>query len=163
MLRLNKITLTQFKNYPLSAFHINERVIGICGLNGRGKTNLLDAIYYCCFTKSYFSRTDGLAVQFDQDGFRLESLFEKHGEEQNIICIYRGVGRKELSLNEVPYERSSRHIGKFPVVMIAPDDIELISGGGEERRRFMDTSICSLQQKILFAKPVQQVRKLVFI
>jgi DNA replication and repair protein RecF len=74
MLHINKIIITQYKNYDFTSFDFKERVIGICGLNGKGKTNLLDAVYYCCFTKSYFSKTDGLNVQFDKDGFRLEGL-----------------------------------------------------------------------------------------
>jgi len=61
MLFLSKISLTQYKNYDLSSFNFTERVIGICGLNGKGKTNLLDAIYYCCFTKSYFLKTGAIA------------------------------------------------------------------------------------------------------
>jgi len=161
MLFLNKIAITQFKNYSLSTFDFKERVIGICGLNGRGKTNLLDAVYYCCFTKSYFSKTDGLSIQFDNDGFRLESFFEKQSDKQKIICIHRLVGKKELLLNDIPYEKFSHHIGKFPAVMIAPDDIELITGGGEERRRFMDTVLSQLdaeylQQLIQYNKVLQQ-------
>ncbi|MEO6547288.1 MAG: AAA family ATPase, partial [Ferruginibacter sp.] len=74
MLRLSKIIITQFKNYNFSAFPFTERVIGICGLNGKGKTNLLDCIYYLCFTKSYFSGTDLLNTRFGNDGFRLEGL-----------------------------------------------------------------------------------------
>ena len=74
MFRLTKITITQFKNYDFSSFDFTERVIGICGLNGKGKTNLLDAIYYLCFTKSYFTKTDGLNIQFKTDGFRLEGM-----------------------------------------------------------------------------------------
>ncbi|HNK28148.1 MAG TPA: AAA family ATPase, partial [Ferruginibacter sp.] len=60
MLFLSRIILTQFKNYEHASFDFGERVTGICGLNGRGKTNLLDAIYYCCFTRSYFAKNDGL-------------------------------------------------------------------------------------------------------
>lgn len=149
MLFLSKITLTQFKNYSLSSFDFTERVIGICGLNGRGKTNLLDAIYYCCFTKSYFSKTDGLNIRFDNDGFRLESFFEKNQEDQKVTCINRVVGKKELSLNDVAYEKFSHHIGKFPAVMIAPDDIELIMDGSEERRRFMDIVLSQLDAEYL--------------
>ena len=161
MLLLQKISLVQFKNYSHSSFSFTERVIGICGLNGRGKTNLLDAIYYCCFTKSYFAKTDGLNVRFDHDGFRLEASFENHKEQQKLTCINRLVGKKELLLNDVPYEKFSQHIGKFPAVMVAPDDIELITGGSEERRRFIDTVLSQmdadyLQDLIRYNKVLQQ-------
>ncbi len=161
MLLLQRISLVQFKNYPSATFAFNKRVIGICGLNGRGKTNLLDAIYYCCFTKSYFSKTDGLSIQFDNDGFRLQADFENNNEEQKLTCINRLVGKKELSLNGIPYEKFSQHIGKFPAVMVAPDDIELITGGSEERRRFIDTVLSEmdagyLQDLIKYNKVLQQ-------
>jgi len=161
MLQINKITITQYKNYDFDSFDFTERVIGICGLNGKGKTNLLDAVYYCCFTKSYFSNTDALTVQFDRDGFRLEGFFENRQATQKLVCIYRGTGKKELLLNDVPYEKMSQHIGKFPAVMVAPDDIELITGGSEERRRFVDTVISQmnaeyLQQLIQYNKVLQQ-------
>jgi DNA replication and repair protein RecF len=161
MLFVHKIILTQFKNYSLASFNFTERVTGICGLNGKGKTNLLDAIYYCCFTKSYFSRTDALNIRFDHDGFRLEAFFEKQDEEQKIVCINRAAAKKELFLNDVPYDKFSHHIGKFPAVMIAPDDIELIMDGSEERRRFIDTVLSQvnaeyLQQLMVYNKVLQQ-------
>src|SRR6187455_85290 len=106
MPRLSKITITQFKNYDSSSFHFNERVVGICGLNGKGKTNLLDAAYYACFTKSYFSKIDGLNMQFDTDGFRIAVNTNPSDE---IICIYRGAGKKEILLNGVPYAKLSEH------------------------------------------------------
>ena len=149
MLFLSKISLTQFKNYPLSSFDFTERIIGICGLNGKGKTNLLDAAYYCCFTKSYFSKNDALNIQFNNDGFRLEAYFKKQHEVQKLICINRAAGKKEFFLNDVAYEKFSHHIGKFPAVMIAPDDIELISGGSEERRRFIDTVLSQMDAEYL--------------
>ncbi|MEI8059275.1 MAG: DNA replication and repair protein RecF [Ferruginibacter sp.] len=149
MLRLNTINITQFKNYDFSSFDFKERIIGICGLNGKGKTNLLDAIYYCCFTKSYFNKTDAHNVQFDKDGFRLEASFENDKETLKLVCINRGTAKKELSLNDVPYEKMSQHIGKFPAVMVAPDDIELITGGSEERRRYIDTVISQMDAQYL--------------
>lgn len=156
MSRLSKVTITQFKNYALSSFQFNERITGICGLNGKGKTNLLDAIHYLCFTKSYFSKSDAANVQFDKDGFRLEGDLD----EQKLVCIYRN-GKKELLLNDVPYEKFSKHIGKFPCVMVAPDDIELINGGSDERRKFIDTVLSQmdadyLQQLILYNKILLQ-------
>lgn len=186
MFRLSKITITQFKHYDFATFNFTERVIGICGLNGHGKTNLLDAIYYLCFTKSYFTKADGLNIRFNADGFRLEGaapappilpptggegnggdisgdsdVFVTNAKSNNIVCIFRGVGKKELLLNDVPYTKFSEHIGKFPCVMIAPDDIEMITGGSEERRQFMDTVISQinaayLQQLIIYNKVLQQ-------
>jgi DNA replication and repair protein RecF len=178
------ISLTQFKNYRFSNFDFTERIIGICGLNGKGKTNLLDAAYYCCFTKSYFTKTDGLNMQFGSDGFRVEAhtkaptsfifpngignqgvMSEDQKEDQKgsdeIVCIFRGPGKKEISLNGIQYTKLSEHIGKFPAVMIAPDDISLIKDGSEERRRFMDTvlsqmDVAYLQHLIIYNKVLQQ-------
>lgn len=198
MFRLTKITITQFKNYSFSTFPFTERIIGICGLNGKGKTNLLDAVYYLCFTKSYFSKTDVLNIQFDKDGFRLEGSvtpaqlsisqaedassfisqdYEENGGDRSveteknnaisqkktdqIVCIFRGAGKKEFLLNGVPYAKYSEHIGKYPCVMIAPDDIALITGGSEDRRRLIDTVLSQidaeyLHQLIIYSKVLQQ-------
>ncbi len=168
MLHLKRITLTHFKNYPSATFEFNERVTGICGFNGKGKTNLLDAIYYLCFTKSYFSKSDLLNVHFDNDGFRLEGELSQTqiqtkdpDENFNVVSIFRGAGKKEVLVNEIAYEKFSAHIGKFPCVMIAPDDIEMITGGSEQRRRFMDTILSQmdagyLQQLIIYNKVLLQ-------
>jgi len=154
---LTNIAVTQFKNYDYSVFNFTERIVGICGLNGRGKTNLLDALYYLCFTKSYFTKNDGQNVQFGKDGFRLEGRFGDH----KIVCIHRGAGKKEFYLDDVAYTKMSNHIGKFPAVMVAPDDVELITGNSEERRRYMDTVLSQadtayLQQLIVYNKIIQQ-------
>lgn len=149
MLQLSRISITHFKNYDFTSFDILSRVVGICGLNGRGKTNLLDAIYYCCFTKSYFTGADQLNIGFGKDGFRLEAQFENNAGLQKVVCINRGPARKELFLNDVPYERLSRHIGLLPTVMIAPDDVEIITGGSEGRRKLVDTILCQLDAQYL--------------
>jgi DNA replication and repair protein RecF len=167
MLEFKKIRLIQFKNYTTAQFDFTEKVIGICGLNGKGKTNLLDAIYYCCFTKSYFHKSDNLNTQFGTDGFRIEatlttkSIQTKENKQHEIICIFRGNSKKELLVNGVMYNKLSEHIGKYPVVMIAPDDVELITGGSEERRKFIDTIISQmdatyLAQLIIYNKVLQQ-------
>lgn len=161
MLLLRKITLTHFKNYDFSPFEFSENVVAISGLNGIGKTNLLDAIYYCCFTKSYFTATDSLNVNFEKEGFRLEAHFDRQGAAQKVICINRGNNKKEFSVNDVPYDKLAKHVGSLPAVIIAPDDIEIIIGGSEGRRRYLDTVICQLdndymQQLMTYNKVMQQ-------
>jgi DNA replication and repair protein RecF len=160
-----KIVLTGYRNYESQTFHFDQRIVGICGLNGKGKTNLLDAINYICFTKSYFSKTDALNIFFGAEGFRLEATLqhEKNGrvKSQKVVCIYRSSLKKEFYLDDVAYVKFSHHIGKFPCVMIAPDDIEIITGGSEERRKFLDTLISQvdaeyLQQLIIYNKVLLQ-------
>lgn len=134
---LRKISLFQFRNYPEAAFNIDAKVICICGQNGSGKTNLLDAIYTLCYTKSYFSALVQATVLQGTEGYRIEGLFENAGKKESVVCKYKN-GKKEISCSGLVYERQSDHIGKYAAVMVAPDDIELINDGSELRRKFID-------------------------
>lgn len=94
-------------------------------------------------------------------GFRVEGHLTLQGKEETAVCILRETGKKEFSLNGEPYSRFSRHIGRYPCVVIAPDDVELIIGGSEERRRFVDTILSQLdplylQALIHYTKILQQ-------
>lgn len=149
MLRLDNITLIQFRNYVQKAFHFQERVVGICGQNGTGKTNLLDAIYYLSFTKSYFSRADATNAHHGLMGFRLDGNYQTEGAHEHLTFVLRENNRKELTLNEEAYKKFSDHLGKFPCVMIAPDDITLISSNSEERRKLIDTILSQINKQYL--------------
>ncbi len=149
MPHLRNISLVQFKNYGQAAFDFPERITGICGLNGTGKTNLLDAIYYLCFTKSYFSGTDAQLVQKDCAGFRISGDFSVQERNYQVTAILRENGKKEISWDGDVYPKVSLHIGKLPAVVIAPDDIDMITGGGEGRRKFADAMLCQLDSEYL--------------
>ncbi len=161
MLRLNNMSLIQFKNYQNRSIQFTERIVGISGRNGVGKTNLLDGIHYLCFTKSYFTRLDGNNILQGHNGFRLEAEVELWERHEKVICILRETGKKEFSVNGQLYEKFSQHIGHYPCVIITPDDIQIITGGSEERRRFIDTLLSQidadyLQQLIAYNKILQQ-------
>lgn len=149
MLRLQNITIYQFKNYLQKKLQFDENVIGIYGNNGLGKTNLLDAIYFLCFTKSYFTRTDSNLVHHGSQGMRIEGNFNRNGEKENIVGIIRENGKKELLRNGEEYKKFSAHIGHLPVVMIAPDDVEIITATSEVRRKYLDTLLSQLDQQYL--------------
>jgi len=114
-----------------------------------GKTNLLDAIHYLCFTKSYFTRLDQSNVLHGQSGFRISGEIELDNKIEKSVCILRETGKKEFSVNESPYEKFSMHIGRYPCVIIAPDDIQIITDGSEERRRFIDALLSQLDPDYL--------------
>ena len=157
---INSIQLFQFKNYFEKEFVFTEHIVGICGRNGVGKTNLLDAIHYLCFTKSYFTR-DSLATQYGQQGFRIEGHLIVHDKDEKAVCILRETGKKEFSVDDESYTKFSKHIGRYPCVVIAPDDVQLIIGSSDERRKFIDTLLSQidngyLQSLIKYSKILQQ-------
>lgn len=150
MLSLKRLIITQFKNYSYSDFEFSENIVGISGPNGIGKTNILDAIYYCCLTKSYFSSTEQINIKFNFEGFRLEGNFNLNNNDKTVVCIYRNQ-KKEISLNGNIYEKVSSHIGLLPAVMITPGDISLINEGSEIRRRFLDALISQINKEYLIS------------
>jgi len=139
--RLKKITLAQFRNYSAASFQFSERITCITGPNGSGKTNLLDAIYYLCYTKSYFSAYQQNTAMSGTDGFRVAGEFEQEKGEELVTCKWQH-GKKEVAANGVEYERVTDHIGKYAAVMIAPDDLELLNGSSEQRRKWVDSILC---------------------
>lgn len=151
--RLLKISLTQFRNYTFNSFDFTRRITCITGANGCGKTNLLDAVYYLCYTKSYFTAQQQHAVQSGTDGFRLQGTFGNDARPEIITCKWQQ-GKKEIAANGVEYDRITDHIGKYAAVMIAPDDMELINDGSELRRKWLD-GILSQTDKLYFDHLVQ--------
>lgn len=148
-LHLSRLILTHFKNYSSQTVAFSEGINGIVGPNGMGKTNLLDAVYYLCMCKSRFPVSDRLLIQHDADFFRLEGHFERDGQAEKVVAKMPRGGKKSLERDDAPYERISEHVGRYPVVMIAPDDIQLALEGSEERRRFIDNTLSQIDPQYL--------------
>ena len=135
---LEKLHLTYFKNYEERAFVFGEHVNCLVGENGSGKTNLLDAIYFLTLTKSAFQNQDALGIRHANDFFVLDGIFKDSDRNIQITCSFQRGQRKVFMADKKNYERLSDHIGLFPLVLIAPNDTDLIRDGSEERRRFFD-------------------------
>jgi len=148
LITIKKITLIQFRNYSSASFQFDAPVVCITGANGSGKTNLLDAIYYLCYTKSYFSSYQQNSVKTGLDGFRVEGVFEREGREEVISCKWKQ-GKKEIFANGSEYEKITDHIGLYSSVMVAPDDIELINDGSELRRKWIDSILSQVDKDYL--------------
>jgi len=146
---LHKITLLNFKNHETRAVVFKKKINCIIGNNGVGKTNLLDAIYYLCLTKSYFNSTDQQNILFGKDFFRLEGKLSRNEEAFDIVYKLAANKRKELIINDSPVPKLSDHIGSFPAIIISPDDSQLILGSSEERRRFLDNTISQVNHDYL--------------
>ena len=142
---LSSLKLVHFKNYESQAFSLSPRLNCFTGLNGMGKTNVLDAVHFLCLCKNHTGLNDKHLVQHGAAFFRLEGEFvTADGAAPNttkIVAKYPLNQRKEMVRDGVPFVRLTDYIGLLPVVMIAPDDVALVQGGSEERRRFLDATL----------------------
>lgn len=146
---LTKLQLAQFKNYEFAELEFSPKFNCFVGLNGMGKTNLLDAIYYMSFCKSFFNPVDYQNVRNGGAEFKLGATYQRKEQEEFLSCWVRKQHRKQFKKNKKEYEKLSDHIGLFPLVMVSPYDIELIHGGSELRRKFMDGIISQYDHNYL--------------
>lgn len=138
---LEQIILTNFKNYGAQKLEFSPRLNSFSGLNGMGKTNVLDAIYYLCLAKSRFGLPDNLLCRKGESFFRLDGKFIAANKSTRIVVKFQAGKRKVIEQNQSAYENLQDHIGQFPVVFIGPDDVSLITEGSEERRKFLDNTL----------------------
>ena len=144
------------------SFEPHKEMNVIVGVNGMGKTNLLDAINYVSVCRSYFHKLDKYAVQTASSFFRIDCQVVEEGREKSIVFKVQPGKKKELLHEGKILEKLSDHLGKVPSIMIAPDDIHTLLSGSEERRRLMDLCICQYDhnylQKLVKYKKVLKMR-----
>lgn len=141
---LEKINLLNFKNYQELEIQFSKQINSFVGENGSGKTNLLDAIYYLSLTKSAFSTVEAQNIQHGSSFFLIRGLIHKADHHYQIQFSLQNGQKKLAKNNGANYERISEHIGLFPVVLITPDDTDIIKGGSELRRKFFDGLISQI-------------------
>ena len=157
-MHLQRLLLTQYKNYDRQLIECSSAFNCVVGKNGMGKTNLLDAIYYLCIGKSYFTPLDRYVVQHEQTFFRLEGYFSRNNKTEKIVAKVQPGKTKALERGDVVYAKLAEHVGLLPVVVIAPDDTSLVSEGSESRRRFLDNTLSQLDP--VYLKQLMQYNKL---
>ena len=147
---VKNLKIINFKNHPEKSFDFSSEINCFVGNNGAGKTNILDALHYISMGKSFLGNSDFQNIKEDENFFSIESEIE--GEEKNDIIkiLLQKETKKIIKKNEKTYERMADHIGFLPSVMISPYDANLISDGGESRRKFLDSMISQTDSEYLF-------------
>ncbi len=138
---LKQLSLTNYKNIEATTLTFSDKLNCIVGSNGMGKTNLLDSIYYLSFARTCVYLPDHMVVRSGTEMAILDGKYRVGDKEEHLYCGIRLGKQKVFRRNKKEYTKISDHIGAFPLVMISPADFELIRGGSDERRKFMDMII----------------------
>ena len=146
---IKKLSLINFKNYEDLSLDFSPKVNCLTGNNGVGKTNVMDAIYYLSFCKSYFNPIDSQNIRHEQEFFSIQGEYEREEKREKVFCALKKKQKKQFKRNKKEYERLSDHIGLFPLVMISPTDSELIIEGSEVRRKLVDSIISQFNKSYL--------------
>lgn len=150
-MQLNHLSLTNFKNIAEAKLEFSPKINCFLGKNGMGKSNLLDAVFYLSFCRSFSGVTDAMLMRRGEDFAMVKAVYTRSGiNEELTLGMARGK-RKSLKRGGKEYSRLSDHIGLFPIVMTAPQDIDLIRGSGDERRRWMNMVISQSDKRYLDA------------
>ena len=149
-MQLERISIINYKNIEEAELEFSPNVNCFVGMNGMGKTNLLDAVYYLSFCKSSSSQSDSFNIHHDADFFMIQGIYGgDNGGVDRVNCAVKRGSRKRVKCNDKDCKRFSEHVGRIPLVMISPSDSLLVTGGSEERRKFMDTVISQYEPKYL--------------
>ena len=143
---LQKLSLVNFKNVESQSFDFQEKINCFVGDNGVGKTNVLDAIYYLSFAKSYFNAVAVQNIKHGEGFFMVEGDYFINDRIEKIVCSLKRGQKKVLKRNGKSYDKFSEHIGQLPLVIISPADRDLVTEGSDTRRKFID-GVISQQNK----------------
>ena len=169
---LQSLNILNYRNIREASLEFSPKLNCFVGLNGQGKTNVLDAIYLLSFTKSAYTSQDSLNITHGEDMAMVQgvyitspqpspqgrelseqsqfsSLEGRSGGVTTISCGLRRGVKKQFRKDKKDYQRLIDHIGLLPLVMISPSDQQLIDEGSDERRRFMDVVIGQRNRKFL--------------
>jgi len=146
---IKNISVVNYKNIGEAEVGFSSKLNCFIGDNGAGKTNLLDAVYYLSFCKSFFNPTDLLNVKHEERFFMLKGKYRRLDSDEDIHCSLQKGSKKQFKRNSKIYSRLADHIGLLPLVMISPSDTSLILGGSDERRKFIDGVISQYDQEYL--------------
>ena len=146
---LKELSLTNYKNFESLRFSFDTKIICFVGLNGVGKTNILDSIYHLSYTKSYLNPIPSQNIKHGETFFFISGKYMIHDKEENILVSLKKGDKKIIKRNNKLYKKFSDHIGKIPLVLISPDDRNLIIEGSETRRKFIDGIISQTDKEYL--------------
>lgn len=146
---LTHLAITNFKNIGGTSLDFSPNINAFLGRNGMGKSNLLDAIYYFSFCKSFSGVPDAKLIRRGETFASMRAIYDRRGQTEELTTGITEGRRKSFKRQGKEYRRISTHIGAFPSVMVSTRDMDIVNGASDERRRFIDMLISQTDQLYL--------------
>ena len=143
---IESIELKNYRNYKELHMEFNQGTNILYGDNAQGKTNILEAVYVCCTSKSHKSAKDRDIIRFNQDESHIKLQIRKNNVPYRIDMHLKKNKPKGIAINGVPIRKASELFGIANVVFFSPEDLNIIKNGPSERRRFIDMELCQLNK-----------------
>ena len=161
VMNVAQIRLTNFRNHKSSNIVFGPGFNVLLGSNGQGKTNVLEAISYLCLTKSFYASNDSTTLQIGEEFFEINGTLFTQETIENRVCVtyQRGTGEKQFSINRSRPETLASVIGRFPIVILSPENNAITFGAPVERRKFLDL-ILSQVSRVYFGDLLEYRRAL---
>lgn len=140
-MKIDKLELTNYRNYGTETITFENGLNMVCGKNAQGKTNMLEAILFCCIGKSLRASKDSQVIGFNKQTARIKLTVQKKYGKTVIEIIFPKEGKKTIKINNLPIKRIGELMGEFNAIFFSPDELKLIKEKPEDRRRFMDIHI----------------------
>lgn len=156
---INKIKINDFRNYNNQEIDLGKNINVFYGENAQGKTNIIEAIFLCSMGKSFRAKQDKEMIKLDKINANVEIEFFKSDRDSKIKIQLSN--KKEVFINGIKIKKLSELLGNLNIVMFTPDDINILKGGPQNRRRFLDIMISQLKPNYmhtlsLYAKTLEQ-------
>lgn len=146
---VQELSLHQFRNYEELSLTFHPGIHLFIGDNAQGKTNLLEALYVLALVKSHRTSKEKELIMHHKDAAVIKGLVEK---KYNVLPLELQISKKgrKAKVNHIEQSRLSHYIGSLNVVMFAPEDLELVKGSPQVRRRFIDMEIGQISPTYLY-------------
>ena len=145
---ISKISLNNFRNYENQIIELNKNLNIFYGENAQGKTNIIESIFLCSMGKSFRAKKDSEMIQLGKENALIEILYEKSDRCGKIKIDLSN--KKNIFLNGIKLKKLSELLGNINVVIFTPDDIHILKGGPQNRRRFLDIMISQLKPNYMY-------------
>jgi DNA replication and repair protein RecF len=148
---VRELRLRDFRNHPSTELYFGKGLNVLVGENGQGKTNVLEAVAYLGLTKSFTAVTDAAVMRIGGKGFAVEGIVEDGGGRVHVVEVtYDGAtGEKQIVIDGSKSESLISVVGRFPVVILAPEHAAISAGAPAERRRFVDLLLSQISRVYL--------------